>query len=287
MYLFNLIGDLLHKFNGSDDQTYDQFGKAVATYGKLVVVGAGQASENGVRTVAYIFNLDTKDEMLRLTPADGAADDSFDLLGVAIYENIIMVNAYKHGNGTVYTFDATTGQQLRKFVNTDVPQNWWFGRSSALAFHASTNVGIVGNHRENRGGALGNAGAVYVFDLNTGTQIRKIIPAISTVNMYFGSSLFVSEDFLLVGAPGADSFSGRVYVFDSNANWVEITYFGPSDSEIGGRFGFDMASSASHFIIGAFFHDDGPSDGARNGAVYIGKTAAGANCSKFIPTHGV
>ncbi len=225
------------------------------------------------RQIVYVFDLDSKAELLKLAANDGA-DDHYFGMGVQISGNIVMVAAPKLGKGAVYTFDALNGKQLQKFTNYDTPASWWLGvGSSGMVVHSSKNVGIVGHRDENRGGALSYAGAVYVFDLDTGAKIRKIRPAMSAEYMKFGASLFLSGDFLLVGAPGADFGNGRVYVFDVNANWMENTFFGPSDNQAGGRFGASMAMSGPNFIITAYLHSSHQKD---NGAVYVG------NYSKFI-----
>ncbi len=264
----------MHKFIASDGRAGDKFGLGVASHGNIVVIGAA-AGGNGA---AYVFNMDTKAQMHKLMATDGGYDHCFGT-GTAIYGNTIMVSAGYYDNGAVYTFDAISGDQLQKFTNTDSPSSLAFGYSHALAIHNSTNVGIVGHGYEDQGGMKTAAGAVYVFHLDTGAQIRKIIPAVSAAEMYFGSSLFVFGDYLLIGAPGADSNKGRVYVFDIKANWTETAFFGPSDNETAGQFGMTIASSGSRFIVSAWKHNGGASG---NGALYMGYMSAGEK-SKLIP----
>ncbi len=278
VYLFDSAGQFKHKFTASDGQSEDRFGFAVASYGKVVVIGArGRSKFTGA---AYVFDLYWKVEVRKLTPTDGATSGCFGT-SIAVYGNNIMVSANNRGNGAVYTFDVLSGELIQIFTNTNAP-NEDFGHLSQLGIHPGSNVGIAGYSFEDRNDRLSKAGAVYLFDLHNGTQLRKVIPAKSAANMYFGHSLLVSGDFLLVGAPGADSGNGRVYVFDINANWIEITFFGPSDNEIDGRFGASMALSGSHFIISTWRHDDGPNDQTANGAVYIGNIVTKAKFSKFV-----
>ncbi len=267
VYLFKSTGHFDHKFTASDGAAGDQFGVAIATCGKVVVVGAQRSSKNGVRTGAtYVFDLESKAEVHKLTASDGAVDNMFGR-GVAIYGKIIMVSACHHGFGAVYTFDAFSGDQLQKYTNTDFPKSWEFGHSTGLAIHTGRNVGIVG-HPE----AGSSPGAVYVFDLNSGTQIKKITKAGSN---WFGASLCVVKDFLLIGCSGRN----KVYVFDINANWTEMAFFGPPDKE-SSSFGRLLASSGPHFIVTAWTHDGGATN---NGALYIGNTTAGTVKSKFVP----
>ncbi len=261
----------MHKFTASDGKAGDRFGYAIASCGNMFVVSA-IGRRYGHEGFVYVFDMDSKTEMHKLIPTGRVAQDIFGV-GVAIFGNFTLVTA-SHLSA-VYIFDTLSGEQLQMFSTTDEPKTtWWFGKgSSQLAIHASLNVGIVGQGRENRGGEMWslNAGAIHVFDLSTGALIRKITPAVSVAYMLFGSSLAVSGDLLLVGASGASSRSGRVYVFDMNANWTEIAYFGPSDDEIGGRFGITLASFGPKFIVTAWNHGGG------NGAVYVGNTT-----SKFI-----
>ncbi len=276
-YLFNFAGHLVHKFVASDGGVWDCFGAAVASYGTMLVVGAHSAYKDSDKTgAAYVYNLDNKTELHKLTPTDGAHGDRFGT-GVAIYGDTIMVTAYYHGFcGAVYTFDALSGDQRQKFTNTDTPKSWYFGRSDKLAIYAGKNVGIVGHAQENRGGNLSNAGAVYIFDLGTGAQVRKIPPLFPTAGMLFGSSVVVSGDFLMVGAPRHCSGKGGVYVFDILADWEETAFFGLSDGQIGGEFGDYMSSSGPDFIVSAWAHAAEPGHDVNNGAVYVGKTIAGA-----------
>ncbi len=262
------------------------FGKSLTSCGKTVVIGATGGSKSGVRSgAAYVIDLDSKTEVHKLTPSDGEDDDWFGN-GVAIDGNFILVSTGKGNNGAVYVFDALSGKEVQKFVNTDTPEMTEFGSgSSRLAIHAGTNVGIVGHPTED--GNLTNAGAVYVFDLNTGAQIRKLTPAVPAAGMLFGSSLCLMTDgkasTLIIGAPGAVSNDGRVYTFDIEANWMEVLNFPASDNERAGRFGENMFSSGPYFVIAASGHDDGLINGTENGAVYsyIGNRTASSKYSKF------
>ncbi len=94
VYLFNLTGHLMHKFTTSDGKARDKLGYAVPSFGKVLVIGAPMGSKANVRTgAAYIFDLDSRAHMRKLTATDGAVGDSFGH-GVTIHENIIMVSAF-------------------------------------------------------------------------------------------------------------------------------------------------------------------------------------------------
>ncbi len=219
--------------------------------------------------------------MQKIKATDGTDGDLFGR-GLTLFGNIIMVSALHQGTGTVYAFYASNGTQFQKFENANISATHVFGASWGMVIHASKNIGIVGHGYDNGNGTLSFAGAVHIFDLTTGVRIRKIMQAKPAARMFFGHTLLLSGDFLLVGASGTDSNNGRVHVFDINADWMEIAFFGPCDNQAGGRFGSIMVMSGPRFIVTAPLHS---SDQKKNGAMYVGDVTAGVNYSKFIHMH--
>ncbi len=303
MYLFNFDGTLLSNFTASNGQAGDLFGYAVVLYGNKVFISAPG------RSTVYVFDLNSKIESYNLTAIDGAAGLAFGY-NVAIDGNVIMVSApwvkpswwnekstptYKYNevkNGTVYIFNASTGMQLQKLTHM-INQY----ESESMIIHARKNVAIFGNEIDDRNGTIEMGGAVYVIDLLAGLQKRKITPAKPIRGRWnlFGSSVAVSCDFLLVGASGADCYQGRVYVFDMNDNWREITSYGLSENPWGDvrglpMFGTNMATSGQHFAITAKEYSTiipypYPYQLINRGALFVGDMTTGTaarNCSKFI-----
>jgi hypothetical protein len=139
-YLFDTAtGTQIRKLMASDGAANDKFGYSVSLSGNLALVGAYDADINGNLTqgAAYLFDVTTGLQLFKFTALDGAAFDSFGY-SVALSGNLALIGAYTadiNGNGNqgaVYAFDATTGQQIAKYVAGDGAASDLFGSSVAL-----------------------------------------------------------------------------------------------------------------------------------------------------------
>jgi len=132
---------------------------------------------------------------------------------------------------------------------------------------------VVGAYRDDDNGS--NSGSVYVYHLESGNWIQeaKLLASDGREDDWFGWSVAISEDTIVVGANGdkdAGDWTGSAYVFRyDGANWVEraklladgIGYYWE-------EFGFDVAISADSntVLIGACKAND---NGSKSGAAYI------------------
>ena len=67
-----------------------------------------------------------------------------------------------------------------------------------------------------------DSGAVYVFDASSGAQLAKLEPNSPDWQGYFGSSVAVKGDTIVVGARWEDRYDGRVYVFTKpDGGWAD------------------------------------------------------------------
>ena len=83
----------------------------------------------------------------------------------------------------------------------------------------------------------------------------------------FGSSVSLSGDTALAGAPGSQAASGAAYVLvRRNAQWIQQQKLKALDVEAGDNFGFSVSLSDETALIGAPFDDDA---GASSGSVYV------------------
>ena len=130
--------------------------------------------------------------------------------------------------------------------------------------------------------AAANSGAVYTFmQLADGwTQQAYLKANPVSANEFFGASLAVSADTLVIGAPNLDplqwyggsgvlgSRSGAVYVFQrQNGAWTQVQRLLASDGAAGDLFGYKVALDNDTLVVGA------PGDSAggvlRSGAAYV------------------
>ena len=109
-------------------------------------------------------------------------------------------------------FNATTGQQLHKLTADDAATDDLFGRAVSVSGNSIV-VGAPAPYDFDAGSWTGSA---YVFDVNTGQQLCKLIADDAATDDRFGDSVSVSGDIIVVGASGNDDAgwdSGSAYVF--------------------------------------------------------------------------
>ena len=226
----------------SNTEPFDNFGYSVAISGDTVVVGApaedsNASGVNGDQTnnsasnagAAYVFvrNGTTWSQQAYLKASNTDADDRFSYSGVAVSGDTVVVGA--------------------------------FGE-------ASNATGVNGNQNDN---SATQAGAAYVFVRNgtTWSQQAYLKASNTDANDFFGFSMAVSGDTVVVGAYGEDSdatgvngdqndnsapFSGAAYVFvRSGVTWSQQAYLKASNTDADDSFGFSVAISGDTVIVGA------------------------------------
>ncbi|HEY3391736.1 MAG TPA: FG-GAP repeat protein [Lacipirellulaceae bacterium] len=268
-YLFNAAGgEQLFKLVPDDGAAGDWFGNSVGISGNTAIVGSYQDDDRGdFSGAAYLFDVATGAQRMKLFPADGASNDQFGQ-SVAIGENVAIVGAPfddDRGNsaGSAYLYDVSTGSQLAKLFASDAQADDRFGISVAI----SGNTAIVGAYEDTDLGS--DAGSAYLFDVKTGAQIAKLLPEDGDEYDHFGFSVAISGNIALVGAYkgqlGPLDEPGAAYVFDV-ATGTQIAQFLPfSDSNLD-LTGWSVGVSGSVAVIGAPRDDD---RGNNAGAAYL------------------
>lgn len=135
-------------------------------------------------------------------------------------------------------------------------------------------------------GASSGRGAVDVFRFRRtdGREfwefVRRIAPTDLASGAAFGTSVSLSGDTLVVGAPESDqdgSNAGAVYVFERNRDgadaWGPLCRVRSSDLNAGDRFGFSVSLDLNLLAVGAYGEKPG---GVSKGAAYVFHRNAGA-----------
>jgi hypothetical protein len=291
--------DFETKINASDAAAADVFGLSVAITGDTALVGAGGNDDDGLNSgSAYLFGrnqggADNWGEIVKLTASDATADDVFGD-SVAISENTVIVGAFGNDDdgdrsGSAYIFDRNHGGtdnwgEVKKLTASDAAQGDEFGNSVSIY----GNIAIVGASQNNNDVVLGghgvNNGLAYIFHRNQGGadnwgEVVKLTPSETRFNNRFGTSVSISGDIAIVGAPrndGAGHDSGSVYIFARSI--VTSKWNGPlrltlTDAVSDDQFGQSVSISGdrlhdldSHWIVGAPFRNDAGND---SGSAYI------------------
>lgn len=161
-----------------------------------------------------------------------------------------------------------------KPFNTDTGDA--FGRDSAIsgdtlvvgAFQEDSKGSGV-NSSEKDDNSLGDSGAAYVFVRNGGSWSQQAYLKASNPGLgdYFGLSVAISGDTIVVGAPGESSAAtgvngnqanddagdaGAAYVFQrSGSTWVQQAYLKASNTDMGDEFGTRVAISGNTIAVAA------------------------------------
>ncbi len=252
----------------------DREGRVRLTYGELAVIDAG-----GTRVPARLERAGSRVKIV--------VDDR-----QAVYP---------------LTIDPLVQQAYLKASNTGADDS--FGRSVAIsgdtvvvgAYGETSNAtGVNGNQGDN---SAVSAGAAYVFVRTNGVWVQQAYLKASNTGVgdYFGLSVAISGDTVVVGAYGEDSnatgvngnegdnsalYAGAVYVFVRTGGvWVQQAYLKASNTGAGDNFGYSVAISGDTVVVGADGEDSnatgvngiqGDNSAANAGAAYV-----------FIRTSGV
>jgi len=264
----------------ADDPYVAGLGYAVAVSGDVVCAGAPYSDEHGLASgAAYIFNPDGT-LLHHLTPGDATARDQFGQ-SVAFSGPYVLVGATQseqNGDrtGAAYVFDAASGFELWQLEPSDGAPNASFGYSVALRGTLAV-IGAVNDDDHGRG-----TGAVYVFDVATGAELRKIVPAELESIDNFGGAVSFDGVLAVVGATGDDDTafdSGAAYVVNTTTGAV-VTKLRAEGGESYDFFGCSVAIDGPLAAVGA--SSANPS-GNNSGAVYLFDAQTGQQRSRIEP----
>ncbi|HZL95706.1 MAG TPA: FG-GAP repeat protein, partial [Vicinamibacterales bacterium] len=279
------------KLVASDGAAEDEFGLSVAVSGDTVIVGAhfDDVGIYGNQGSAYVFTrsgaLWTQQAKLSENPR-GLAGIEFGF-SVAISGDTAIVGAPRNtlgghlqGSAYILTRSGNVWSLEAQLTPSDAELGDFFGVSVAV----SGDTVAVGAYLDDIGSNV-NQGSAYVFTRSGAiwTEQAKLTasdgvgPNANGVTDYFGYSIAVSGDTVVVGAYLADvgvtADQGAAYVFiRSGANWSQQAKLTASDGAAGDGFGFNLSVSGDRVLVCAPSHD--VSQGAaylftRNGADWL------------------
>ncbi len=244
----SVLGQVIHedsKLVTDDMGESNRIGRSVAIDNGIIAFGVRAHWSNKIDTsAAYLFDVTTGSQLLRLIPNDSIVDSWFGS-SIVIEDNIVAVGAPNdQGSGSVFLFDATTGEQVARFTPDKELFGETFGWSIAID-HGIMAVGASGSELDGRR----LAGAAYLFDLATGTQIAKLQPDEGIHHLFFGISVAIDDGLVVVGASGGFD-AGSAYIFDATTG-ERITKLLPTGEPSFGQFGNAVDIQDGVIAIGA------------------------------------
>lgn len=270
-------GDLLYDLQKPNHSAYDWFGREVAAMGNNVLVSAPFDDTAGSGAgAAYLYDGATGNLLQTFFNPTPTGSSEYFGRGLASIGNYALVgdiddSTYDQQGGSVYMFNASSGNLVRTFQNptprTSDPDNYGLSDGFGQAITAIGNNILVGAWKDSDESGVQRAGAAYLFDRENGELLHTLISPTPGIQYSFGYSLAEVGDNIVVGAPMADSSefntAGEVYMFDSSTyellhTWTNLH---PRNN---GLFGWTVASFGDDVLIGggdrAYLYDSDTGD---------------------------
>ena len=269
---------------GPDGEGSGRFGESVAVDDGTAVVGAPKhdINSNSDAGAAYVFTRDSTGEWskpVKLIASDGAGSDWFGY-SVAVDGNVAVIGAYQHdtndnadaGAAYVFTRDSTgVWNAPIRLIASDGEADDWFGYSVAVEGETI----VVGARWHN-----GKAGAAYVFTRDPLTRVwgndpdpgethreetaKLTAPGGGAPFEYFGHSVAVDGETIVIGVPGSNANTGAAYISTKVSDmWSQKAKLTASNGHAGDGFGNSVAVDGSTAVVGA------QQDDAERGSAYV------------------
>ncbi|MFN4256568.1 MAG: T9SS type A sorting domain-containing protein [Saprospiraceae bacterium] len=231
----------------------------------------GTGISPGTSSETFYDELDEKpanDHVYRFTPPGGGgctAPTAYNLTGGGLYcpgspvafglsssESGVTYQLVRNGSDIGSPVGGTGNWGLaKKLVADDGAANNFFGNSVAQA----GDIAVVGAN-----GNSNNRGAAYIFAQDFGGsgnwgQAKKLMAGDPAIGDGFGTSVSVSGDFVLVGAPNKGTYMGAAYIFQRDAggtdNWGQVKKLQATDCATNDRFGTNVVLDGDYACVSA------------------------------------
>ena len=259
------------KVTPSDAATENNFGCSVSISGDYAVIGALGNDENGTHAgAAYVFYRSGTSwaQQAKLLASDGSANDIFGK-SVAIFGDYAIISAGSvDSNGFCYIFKRTdnTWTEQAKLLASDGASQDLFGYSVSIF----DNYAVMGACGDDDNGSY--SGSTYIFSRSETiwTEQAKLTASDGTADNYFGYSVSIFDDYIVIGAYSDDDngiSSGSAYIFNrTDTTWNQQTKLLASDGAAYDKFGRSVSISGNLVIIGA---DGNADNGISSGSAYV------------------
>jgi hypothetical protein len=236
VYLFDgATGALLRTFFNPSPGEGDQFGFFVAAVGNNVLVGAPFADAGATDAgAAYLFDGSTGALLQTFSNPTPAIGDQYGCRVAAVGSKCLIGTPFDDtgatDSGVAYLFDSVTGSLLQTFVNPTPAVGDQFGAAVA---GVGANA-LIGAPFDDAG--ANDAGAAYLMDGATGSQLLTILNPTPAISDQFGNAVAAAGSNFVIGeyldTTGATD-AGAAYLFDGATgallqtftNWTNLPNF--------------------------------------------------------------
>jgi len=296
------------KLLASDGESSDFFGRSASISGDTVAVGANGTVFGGK---AYVFVKPTGGWSGTLTENAQLVASKFGVskdfgYSISVSGDIVAVGDQRSqekgggSSGAVYVFVKPVGgwsgtcNETAKLLVSDGAVGDYFGCSVSV----SGDTLVAGAYGDDDKGP--SSGSAVVFERPSEGWSRGLLQPVKLVANdgekidYFGYSVSISGDTLVVGAQGDDGFKGSAYVFvKPSGGWSstlnQSAKLVATDGAASDYFGISVSISGDTVVVGAYKDDD---KGTDSGSAYVFVKPAGGwsgtlnESAKLLATKG-
>ena len=260
-YIYNKdsqgIWSYSQRLAANDPNDGAEFGGGVKFANDYVVVAAGRADIGSAQRAGALYVYDYQNNTwefnTKLTASDltseaklGMNPTSLDVEGNTIVAGAPGENGWM---GSVYVFTETAGtwSETQKILSPNPQENDVFG----IGVSISGDYLVVGANEVD-----GRKGAAYVYSKNsngTWEYAQTLMASDAANNDFFGTSVNIAGDQMVIGAYGANAEAGAAYIFekDSQGVWAEVQKLTANTSSEGTQFGWSTDIQQNYIIVSA------------------------------------
>jgi outer membrane protein assembly factor BamB len=254
-----------------------QFGSSISASAGRLLVGApfGRYTWTPNSGTAAIFDLEVAGSPARIYPTQDLDHELGGTVAIGPNYGVVSVEDPKSYSDHLMVVDSADGS-LKRIINSPF-RFASSGFGSAIAI--SEDMAVVGS--PNADGSALSSGAAFLYNLNTGQQIRNFNPPNLGNSSFLGASVAVDDARIVLGAPGRNT----AFVYDrSNLARTPVQLL-PDNASMDPAFGGVIDLQGDYVLVsgtpGGYF-----SSRTLRGAAYLFDSKTGEQLFKFTSPNG-
>ncbi|MBL0335526.1 MAG: FG-GAP repeat protein [Chitinophagaceae bacterium] len=246
-------------------ETVDHFGFSVSISGNFAIIGTPYDDLTKGSASIYQYNGSNWVFMQKLTDATGVSGDLFGN-SVSISGNYAIAGApYATNGGNIYQgavcifqFNGSNWVLMQKITDPAGAAGDLFGSSVSVS-GIYTVIGAVGDDELT---ADQGSASVYIYNGSSWLFMQKITDATGASTDFFGTSVSVSNNYIVIGAPsdvvGTNNYQGSASIYQYNgSSWVLMQKITDAGGAANDNFGSSVSISGNYVVMGAYYDNAG------------------------------